>query len=180
MAGAARRYARAIFETAQAGKSVDAWSRRLQILGAAFADPDVKRLFSNPTLSREEVERAVAALPERQLGPEGLNLVRLLVETRRAADLPEIASEFEALADEAAGRVRATVTTAIDLSADDLRSLSRDLSGSLGKEVRLEAKVDPAILGGLVLKVGDRLTDASVAARLRLLRRQLTTRQTAT
>jgi F-type H+-transporting ATPase subunit delta len=87
--------------------------------------------------------------------------------------IDEIAEQFEALADDAAGRVRATVTTAIPLSEADREALGKDLSRGLKKEVRLEARVDPAILGGLILEVGDRLTDASVAARLDQVRRRV-------
>ena len=87
--------------------------------------------------------------------------------------IDEIAEQFEALADDAAGRVRDTVTTAIPLSEADREALGKDLSRGLKKEVRLEARVDPAILGGLILEVGDRLTDASVAARLDQLRRRV-------
>jgi F-type H+-transporting ATPase subunit delta len=97
----------------------------------------------------------------------------MLVASGRVGRIDEIAAQFEVLADDAAGRVRATVTTAIPLSEADRGSLARDLSSQLGKDVRLESRVDPAILGGLVLQVGDRLTDASVAARLDQLRRQV-------
>jgi F-type H+-transporting ATPase subunit delta len=175
VAGAASRYARAIFEVAAAEKQVDQWSRRLHALAAAFEVPEVKQAFGNPTLSREELDRAVGALDLPQLGGEGLNLLRLLVENHRTDQVEEIARRYDELADAAAGRVRATVITAVDLSNADREALRKDLSGSLGKEVKLEARVDPSILGGLVLQVGDRLIDASVATRLHQLRRQIAT-----
>ena len=99
--------------------------------------------------------------------------MRLLVARHRVERIDEIVEGYETLADDAAGRVRATVTTAIPLSEADREALGRDLSRGLQKDVRLEARVDPAILGGLVLEVGDRLTDASVATRLDQLRRQV-------
>jgi len=87
--------------------------------------------------------------------------------------MDEIVDHFEVLADEAAGRVRVRVTTAIPLSEADREQLGRDLSAQLGKDVRMVAEVDPTILGGLLLQVGDRLTDASVAGRLDQLRRKV-------
>jgi F-type H+-transporting ATPase subunit delta len=99
--------------------------------------------------------------------------MRLLVARHRVDKIDGIVDAYETLADQAAGRVRATVTTAIPLSEADREALGRDLSKGLGKDVRLQARVDPAILGGLVLEVGDRLTDASVAARLDQVRRQV-------
>jgi F-type H+-transporting ATPase subunit delta len=175
VAGAASRYARAIFEVASQDKKVDDWSKRLHTLAAAFAVPEVERAFANPTLTRDDLDRAIKALDLPQLGREGLNLLRLLVESRRTGLIDEITRQYDALGDEASGRVRATVTTAVELSAADRESLRKDLSRGLGKDVRLEAKVDPSILGGLLLRIGDRLTDASVAGRLQQLRRELAT-----
>jgi F-type H+-transporting ATPase subunit delta len=84
-----------------------------------------------------------------------------------------ILDEYEQLADEAAGRVRATVTTAIELSAEDRERIGSRLSKQLGKEVRITAAVDRRIVGGLKLQYGDHLIDVSVATRLQQLRRRL-------
>lgn len=173
MAAAAERYARAIFEVAEAEKKIDDWSDRVRLIERVLTIPEVRQVFDNPTVSREQLDKAVGALDLPQLGGEGLNLLKLIVEARRVDLVGEIARAYEALADEAAGRVRATVTTAVELSSKDRDGLRDDLSRSLGKDVRLEARVDPDILGGLVLQVGDQLTDASVAGRLQQLRRQV-------
>lgn len=173
MAAAAERYARAIFEVAEAEDKVDAWGGRVRLIEQALSVPAARQVFENPTTSREELEEAVEALKLPQLGTEGLNLLKLLVESRRVELISEIARAYERLSDDAAGRVRATVTTAVELSSRDRDGLRDDLSRSLGKDVLLEARVDPGILGGLVLQVGDELTDASVAGRLQQLRRQV-------
>ena len=81
--------------------------------------------------------------------------------------------EFQRLADEAAGRVRATVTTAIELDRGDRDRVQEGLAKRLNKEVRLSVVVDPRIIGGLKLQYGDRVVDASVAERLQQLRRRL-------
>jgi F-type H+-transporting ATPase subunit delta len=146
---------------------------RLLSIQQVFNDPTARAVFANPSLPTETRLQAVDALDLPGLGPEGMNLMRLLVARHRVERIDEIVEQFETLADEAAGRVRATVTTAIPLSEADRAGLAKDLSQGLKKDVRLEARVDPAILGGLILEVGDRLTDASVATRLDQLRRRV-------
>ena len=85
----------------------------------------------------------------------------------------DIADEYSALVDQAAGRVRAAATAAVELTEREKESLARNLADRLAREVMLETRVDPAILGGLVVRIGDRVIDASVATRLQRLRRRL-------
>ena len=173
MAGSANRYAKAIFELAGEDGNVDAWSRQLAVIRDVLADPTARAIVANPSVSLETRLKAVDELDLPGIGPQGLNLMRLLVASRRVDRMDEIVDHFEVLADEAAGRVRVRVTTAIPLSEADREQLGRDLSAQLGKDVRMVAEVDPTILGGLLLQVGDRLTDASVAGRLDQLRRKV-------
>jgi F-type H+-transporting ATPase subunit delta len=173
LAGSANRYAKAIFELASEEGRIEEWSRELALIRAVLDDPDAQAILANPSVPVETRLEAVEALDLPGIGRRGLNLMRLLVAGRRVERIDEIVERYEVLADEAAGRVRASVTTAIPLSDADREQLAGDLSTQLGKDVRLVAHVDPAILGGLVLQVGDRLTDASVAARLDQLRRQV-------
>jgi F-type H+-transporting ATPase subunit delta len=171
----ARRYARAIFELAQGKGEIDAWSRRLQAVQAVLTEERARRVLSNPTIPPAQRLQVVDGLASSALGKEGLNLAKLLVASRRVAAVDGIVEEFGRLADEAAGRVRATATTAVELSPADTRRISNELTERLGKEVVLEVRVDPAIVGGMVLQFGDRVIDASVAGRLQRLRRRLVT-----
>jgi F-type H+-transporting ATPase subunit delta len=168
-----RRYARAIFELASEQKEVDAWAKRLTAVRELLENPDVRRLVANPSVAPQRRLEALAAVADRRLDQEGLNLARLLVESHRVDSVATIAAEFARLADAAAGRLRATATTAVELSAQDRARISRELTARFGREVGLEVRVDPAILGGLVLEVGDHVIDASVATRLQQLRRAL-------
>jgi F-type H+-transporting ATPase subunit delta len=171
---AARRYARAIFDLAQAEDRVEEWAGRLQTVRELLSMPEVREVLANPSLaSARRQELAVSLLDEARVGREGVNLARLLIEANRLSALDGIVEEYGRLADEASGRVRVTATTAVPLTREDMDRLVDDLSRRLGKEVRLEVRVDPAILGGLVLQIGDRVLDASVAARLQQLRRRL-------
>ena len=168
----ARRYARAIFELALQDGEVDQWSRRLVKIRELFADPQVAAVLSNPTIATEHREALVATAPH-LIDEEATNLARLLIESGRIDEVQDIDDEFQRLADEAAGRVRATVTTAIELEAADRDRVTRELSKRLDKDVRLSVVVDPRILGGMKLQYGDRIVDASVATRLEQLRRRL-------
>ena len=167
---AARRYARAIFELAHDEGNVEAWGRRLAQVREVLSDPEVARVLTNPTIATEQRMALVSDLFD---GGEATNLAKLLIESDRVRDVEAIDEEFQRLADEAAGRVRATVTTAVELSSQDRDRVAEELSKRLGKEIHLDVLVDPGILGGLKLQYGDRLVDASVATRLQQLRRRL-------
>jgi F-type H+-transporting ATPase subunit delta len=169
---AARRYARAVFDLAQEEGKVTEWGDRLEKVRDLLSDAEVAAVLTNPTVAAERRMQLVSGTPH-VLDPQATNLAMLLIESDRVRDVVGIEEEFQRLADEAAGRVRATVTTAIDLSATDRDRVVAGLSKRLGKDVRLTVTVDPSILGGLKLQYGDRLVDASVATRLQQLRRRL-------
>lgn len=174
MAGAAtKRYARAIFELATEQGQVDEWDRRLRAVSQVLADPAAKRVLTNPTIARDRREQAVEAILEGRTDGAGINLGKLLVESNRVDQAGDIVEEYDLLADEAAGRVRALATTAVELTDAEKQKLGTDLSASLGKQVRVDSRVDPSIIGGLVVRIGDRVIDASVAARLQQLRQRL-------
>jgi F-type H+-transporting ATPase subunit delta len=152
---AARRYAEAVFDLASEEGRVPEWQRQLAALRDLISDPTVEHVLTNPTIPAARRLDLIAA--PKFLDPEATNLSRMLIETGRVGEIAGIVEEYENLADEAAGRVRATVTTAV----------------RLGKEVRLTAAVDRRIVGGLKLQYGDHLIDASLANRLQQLRRRL-------
>src|SRR4029077_6665152 len=148
---------------------IEEWRRQLSAIADLVRDPAGAAGLKNPTIAPSRREEVIS----HALEPEAANLARLLIEGSRVDEAPGILDEYEHLADEAAGRVRATATTAVELSADDRERLGRQLSARLGKEVRLTAAVDRRIVGGLKLQYGDHLIDASLANRLQQLRRRL-------
>ncbi|HEY0829560.1 MAG TPA: F0F1 ATP synthase subunit delta [Candidatus Dormibacteraeota bacterium] len=169
---AVKRYAKAVFEIAQQDGDTELWGRRLQGVRELFADPKVAAVLTNPTIPVVRREALVATAPH-VFDEEATNLARLLIESGRVGEAAAIEEEFERLADQSAGRVRATITTAVELTAHDRERVQRELSKQLDKEVRMTVVVDPRILGGLRLQYGDRLIDATVATRLQQLRRRL-------
>ena len=171
--GSAKGYAKAVFDLAEESGEIELWAERLRMLDAVLSPLEVQAVLANPSVPAARRLALVSGLTTDGLGPEGLNLAKLLVEANRASEIGEVVDAFELLQDEAAGRVRATATTAVELEPADRDRISRELSERLGKDVKLEVLVDPRILGGLRLQVGDHLVDASVANRLEQLRRRL-------
>jgi F-type H+-transporting ATPase subunit delta len=168
---AAKRYARAVFELATAERRVEEWGRQLAVLRELMSNHEVAEVLANPTIPGEQRMQLLTSLGG--LDPEAINLARLLIESDRVREMDGIVEAFEGLADEAAGRVRATVTTAVELDPQARDRVSSELSKRLGKDVSMTVVVNPRILGGLKLQYGDRLVDASVATKLQQLRRRL-------
>jgi F-type H+-transporting ATPase subunit delta len=174
MAGsAAKRYARAIFELAGEQGQVEEWAQRLAAVREVLTQPEARAVLGNPSIAAQRRQEAASTLLESRVGPEGVNLARLVVGAGRIGDLDGMIEEYDRLVDDAAGRVRAIATAAVPLTPAESDALVSGLSRQLGREVRLDSLVDPAIIGGLVLRIGDRVIDASVATRLRQLRSQL-------
>jgi F-type H+-transporting ATPase subunit delta len=169
---AGRRYAKAVFQLAEEEGKVEEWATRVNAVRILLSDPEVAAVLTNPTIPVDKRMALVSDAPH-VLDAEATNLAKLLIESNRVRDVAAIEEEFERLADEAAGRVRATVTTAVELTPKDRDRVEDELSKRLGKEIRMHVVVDPRILGGLKLQYGDRLVDASVSTRLQQLRRRL-------
>jgi F-type H+-transporting ATPase subunit delta len=174
----ARRYAKALLELAQESSSVDAVGAQLeQFVGLCLANEgQLLAAMGNPGFTAAERKGVLdAVLPRLGLTPLVVNFIRLVVEKDRFAALPDISREYRALADTLARRVRATVTTATPASASLQAEITAALSAATGKQVVLETKVDPALLGGMVARVGSRLFDASLRTRLETLQVALAT-----
>lgn len=170
--GSAIRYAQAVIELAADEGSFDRWQHDLDGLADLVNDPSAGGFFANPNISNSEKLSVVGkVLPD--LHPEALNLVKMLIERRKVAILPDVA----ALVDEAQlatkGIVRVDITTAEPLDAEAQALVRRQLSQMLGKDVQLRPTVDPEIIGGIVARIGDQLIDGSVINQLRNLRARL-------
>lgn len=170
---AARRYAEAIFQLGDEGNSLAQWEDELHQLAPVARDPGVLAVLND----EKKPLAARSALLERALdgmSPLTRNFAKLLLTRGRFALLPEIVKVFQGMVDQRNGVVRALVTTAVPLSDEDQRSIGERLRALTGaREVRVESAVDPAIIGGLVARVGDRLIDGSTRSRLIQLRRRL-------
>ena len=117
------------------------------------------------------LELAKRLAPE--LKPESENLLRLLVEHQRTAEMQAIRRAFERMADEASGIVDVTLTSAVELAEADGRRYERELAERLGRQVRIHYRHDPELIGGALIQIGDRVVDGSVRSQLQRLRQAL-------
>jgi F-type H+-transporting ATPase subunit delta len=168
----ARRYAEAAFDVAQEDGAVARWLQDLRAANDVLQEPDMARYFRDPSVSTEDKLQALDRLTA-DLRPRVLNLLRLLVARRRLHLLPQIVRELESLDREARGILEATATVARDISGPEKDEIARRLSEITGKDVHVGTEVDPSILGGIVVRIGDYLIDASVEGRLERLRQEM-------
>ena len=138
-----------------------------------LAVPELRAALLNRGAATESRSQLLREVGRDRLDQQALNLAVLLLENGRVEQAGLVLAEFDELADEAEGRVRARAVTAVELGEDERRRLEQDLARRFGGKVRLETAVEPEILGGLVLRIGDHLVDASVRTRLQQLRRRL-------
>lgn len=172
---AAGRYARALFEAASDpdDRGVSAVARDLETVLALFAQPQVARVFRHRLVPPAKKQALIDEVLRGRVHPLVQNLIRLLVDKGREDILSDIAAAYKRLVEAAHGVAGVEIRTAADLGADGYSALQRKLSAILGHPVRLHPRVDPELLGGVILKIGDTLYDASVKRRLERLHRLL-------
>lgn len=171
--GSARRYAQAVFEIAREAGGFDAWQRDLDLMGQVFTDRAVGRFFRDPKRTSHEKEETARRIFDGRVGPQSLNLVRLLARNSRTELLPRIGERFGELVREARGIVVADVTTAVEVNEEDGQGIAQQLAQMTGKSVQMRLHVDPSIIGGVVVRIGDKLIDGSVTAQLQRLRQRM-------
>jgi F-type H+-transporting ATPase subunit delta len=172
VSGVAERYASALFELAEDEKGL----AELENDVGRFAtlhdqSDDLQRFLRSPVYSAEEQARAIGALLDKA-GIGGLvgNFVKVVAANRRLFAVPEMLAAFRELAAKRRGEVAAEVTSAEPLSDKHVADLKAALKASLGKDVALEQKVDPSLIGGLIVKVGSRMIDGSLKTKLNSLK----------
>lgn len=166
--GLAGRYATAVFELAREQDAVDTVSRDLTALkGAIHASPDLARLVKAPVFGANEQARALKPILARlALSPLSTKFVLTVAHKRRLFVLDAIFAAYERLVARARGEVSAEVVAAHPLKENEMAALKAVLKERLGREPRLSSRVDPALLGGLVVKVGSRMIDTSLRTKL--------------
>ena len=169
----ARPYAHALFELANDGGTLSAWSESLVIAGQLLGDGALVEYLGNPEFSDEQRLEFLAGLFTKAGAKlldgndaKGTNFVRLLLENGRAAVLPEIATHFEALKAQIENSVDATVTSATALSKEQTQEIATALRQRLGRDVKITTEIDENLIGGAVIRAGDVVIDGSLRARL--------------
>jgi len=170
-ASLAGRYALALFELARDEGKLDAVSQSLAALRRAIDESDdFRTLVTSPLIGRKESAQSIAAIAETmRLDPLTRNFTGVLAKNRRLSQLGAIIRAFGTLAARHRGEITAEVTSARPLDAGQVDALKANLKSRFGSDIAVDLNVDPAILGGLVVKVGSRMIDGSVRTKLNTL-----------
>jgi len=165
------RYAAALFELADEQKQVDQVAADLSRLKAMIADSaDLRKLLRSPVITRDAQGRAMAAVgTAAAIGDLGKRFVALVASNRRLFALPDMIDAFLAELARRRGEIRAQVTAAQPLNDKQQGELSEAIRRAVGGKVTIDVKVDPALIGGLIVKVGSRMVDSSLKSKLQRL-----------
>jgi F-type H+-transporting ATPase subunit delta len=162
----ARPYAQAAFDEAQQLSDLKGWSEMLVTLAEAMSHPEVRSLATDPRISKSSLENLVEALAGGQPSIQQRNFVRILVDNQRLLLLPEIAAIYEALRAEAEKTVNVVVDSAFELSAAQQEKIISSLKAKMGCEITLSCNVNKELLGGAIIRAGDKVIDGSARTRL--------------
>ncbi|WP_296420828.1 F0F1 ATP synthase subunit delta [Pseudooctadecabacter sp.] len=166
--GIASRYATAVFELSKDGKGLKALETDINALAAALqGSDDLRTLISSPLYSRDEQSTAIAAVAKKmKLSPTMANTLALMASKRRLFVVPQMIASLREMLAEEKGEVTADVTSAKALTKAQTDKLAKTLKASVGSAVNINATVDESLIGGLVVKVGSKMIDTSVKAKL--------------
>jgi F-type H+-transporting ATPase subunit delta len=165
------RYALALFELARDERALDSVSADLDTVNRAVAESaDLRALIGSPLIGRDSAAKAIAAVtPMLGVGPITANFLGVLAHNSRLSQLPAIIRAFKSLVAAHRGETTAEVTSAHPLDGEQIGALRDKLRQRYGRDVTIEAKVDPSILGGLIVKMGSRQIDGSIRTKLNTL-----------
>ena len=167
----ARNYAETLLELANRGKDLRGWGELIdQVANAVESDRRLRIFLESPRVSAQQKNRVIQKAFEGQLPRNFVRFLQALVSHRRQMMIPSIAHEYHDLVDQVEGRIHASVTVARDADASERTIVTQQLSRAIGKEVVPHFHVNPSILGGVVVRVGDTVLDGSVRRRLSTLR----------
>ncbi|MBX3704462.1 MAG: F0F1 ATP synthase subunit delta [Steroidobacteraceae bacterium] len=162
----ARPYARAAFAHAREAKDFASWSKLLGSAAATVADPRVARLLNHPMVTGEQLVALLVEASKKAAAAQGRNFLMTLAGNRRLGLLPEIAAQFEVLRAEVEGIIDVEVVAAREIPAPQKKRLEAALEKRLGREVRMQVRLDDSLVGGAIVRAGDLVIDGSLKGRL--------------
>ena len=166
IATVARPYAEAVFDLARQAGALDSWSEALALAASVGNDAEMKRLADDPAFGKERFIELFLSVCGDRISAEVVNFIRLLVDNGRIAILPEVVIQYEALKANATGEKDAIVTSAWPLSDVQTQDLARSLQQKFGCKVNVTVEVEPDLIGGVIITIGDEVYDASVRGKL--------------
>ncbi len=173
LATVARPYAEALFRVAQQG-DMAAWSELVSQLAQVGANPDVQAFAANPNVTARDLTATLSSLIKSPMTPEAANFLQMLAENGRISLLPQIGAQFAALKNAQQGAADAVIHSAFDLSPDQVGALVATLEKKFGRKLNPTVTVDPSLIGGVRVLVGDEVLDTSVRAKLQQMHAALT------
>ncbi len=171
---AARRYAEAAFETGRADGTLDAWERDMASIAVTMRHPELRRLLQHPAIPFADKERVLRAVLGRGVAQGVVNLLLLMVRRGRPGAIEPMIARFAELLRRERGIALAQVRTALPLDDTQRAEIASRLRALTGSEIEMDETVDPDLIGGVAVRIGDQLYDASVRSRLERLRARLT------
>jgi F-type H+-transporting ATPase subunit delta len=171
----ARPYAEAVFALAREANTLPVWSEMLRLASTVADDESMRAALENPRLSAGDKASLFLSICGERLNADGKSFVRVLIEAERVGLLREIRALFEAMKDDADGVSRAKIVSAFPLDETQLAGLRASLERRFGKKIEASVAVDPALIGGARIVVGDTVIDGSVAGELQAMASHLRT-----
>jgi F-type H+-transporting ATPase subunit delta len=171
---AARRYAEAAFELGRGDGTLDAWADDVARLSEALANPQIEAIVKHPAIAFARKEEVLRRVVGGGVSKEALALVLLMIRRGRPKQVAAMVERFNELLRRERGIVRAEVRTALPLDDTERTAVSERLRALTGEKVEISEIVDSSLIGGIAVRIGDRLYDASVRSRLERLRARLT------
>jgi F-type H+-transporting ATPase subunit delta len=167
MSAVAKRYARALYEIASEKQAVDTTENELiEITDLIKQSDELNMLLTHPKVSAQEKKEMVNNLFAGKVSETTLNFLNLLLDRGREDELNDIVKNFTELSNEARGYADATVITAKPLTESEVQKVAEQFGQKVNKKLRVSAKVDPSIIGGMIVRIGDRLYDGSIKGKL--------------
>jgi len=174
LATIARPYAEAVFRLARQGNALPAWSDALNLIATVYEDPQMQAAMANPKVISADIERLLLAICGERIDGVARNLIQLLVHNRRLSVLVEIRELFEQLKLEDEGKVDAKISSAFPMEDAQRQHVVNLLSTRFKRNINATVTVDPDLIGGIKVEVGDKVWDASVRGRLQTMAVTLT------
>ena len=163
---AARPYANAVYDLAHETSSLDSWSDALANLAAVVNDAQISKLLDAPESGKNQKGELIIQVLGDKLNEQQQNLVKLMAENGRLKLMPDVLEQFEVARAKAENKVEAEVISAFELSTKQTSELVNTLKNKLGCEVTLTTTIDKSLIGGVVIKAGDTIIDASMKSQL--------------
>jgi F-type H+-transporting ATPase subunit delta len=173
LAELARPYSEAVYKIAKENGTAQKWSEMLEMLSLVMLDQDISRAARNPRVGDERFIKLILDICSEALNKQGIAFVKVLAENKRLNLVGKIAEMYEQYRSDDEGYLTVDVTSAFPMDKKEQQSLSKTLGKQFGKEVRLNVKEDSSLIGGIIIRAGDKVIDGSVSGQIEQLAKQL-------